>query len=82
MSVLRRMPKMRQTAALVAPSSSGAGPAILWWISAAWRHSVPGLSAYATKIGRSLVPAINQKFLQQSPTVYSSGNPALRRPAK
>jgi hypothetical protein len=30
MSVLRRMPKMRQTAALVAPSSSRAGHAILW----------------------------------------------------
>jgi hypothetical protein len=55
MSVLRRMPKMPQTAASVAPSSSEARTRYRRLISAARRNSVLSLSAYATKIGRSLV---------------------------
>src|SRR5204862_6917626 len=58
MSVLRRRPKMRQTVAFMAPPSTRSWTRYPWRISAARRQRVLSLSAYATKIGRSLVPAV------------------------
>jgi hypothetical protein len=60
MSVLRRRPKMRQTVAFMAPPSTRSWTRYPWRISAALRQRVLSLSAYATKIVRSLVPA-NQR---------------------
>jgi ribosome-binding protein aMBF1 (putative translation factor) len=57
-SVLRRVPKMRQTVAFMAPPSTRS--CYPWRISMARRQSVLSLSAYATKIGRSLVPAVEE----------------------
>jgi hypothetical protein len=56
MSVLRRMLKMRQTAAWLRAVVERSRTRYPRRISAR-RHSVLALSAYATKIGRSLVPA-------------------------
>jgi hypothetical protein len=55
MSVLRLIPNVRQTAAFVAPPSSAA--TILGGFLRAVARSVPGPSAYATKMRVSLVLA-------------------------
>jgi ribosome-binding protein aMBF1 (putative translation factor) len=66
MSVLRRVPKMRQTVAFMAPPSTRS--CYPWRISTARRQSVLSLSAYATKIGRSLVPADVERDLIRTRT--------------
>ena len=48
---------MRQTVAFMAPLSTRSWTRYPWRISAARRQSVLSLSADATKVGRSLVPA-------------------------
>ena len=48
---------MRQTVAFMAPPSTRSWTRYPWRISADRHQSVLSLSAYATKIGRSLVPA-------------------------